>query len=315
MLDTDIGLWTTEAGPPAAAAAPAPRGAAPADDGPLRRALRALVASRGRVKAGAVVVLIRHLATLLAAGLQLSKALRTVARQMADTPLSAVVIELAEAVESGQMLSSAMASRPDVFDSLTINVVRAGEAGGTLAETLGELADDLEEKQALRRSVVGALVYPAIVLLIAAGVIAVVLVYVVPVFRDIYTKMKLDLPWITRVLLATSGVVVEGWWALGLGAVGAALGWRHARRRESVRRWCDRLVLQVPVVGRLRRTTMAARFFGAFATLIASGVSIVETLRLLSRLTGNTQMADAVDAVREHVSRGGRFSELLESYP
>ena len=309
-MTTDVRAWQ-----PDAAARPASPARAPsAGHTTLAGLLSRLGRSKGRVRPTDVVLMISHLATLLDAGLQLSKALRTVARQVRGTALGGVVTKLADEVQGGNMLSSAMAQRPDVFDSLTINVVRAGEAGGTLPKTLGQLADDMENKQALRRAVVGALVYPIIVLSIAAVVVGFVLVYVVPVFEGVYTKMKLDLPWITQLLLAASRTVLGGWWALLLGIAAAVAGFRALRRAERFRLLWDTLMLRVPLVGVVRCKAMAARFLSAFSTLIGSGVSIVETLRLMTRITSNSALRQAVEDIQHHVSRGGRMSDLMERH-
>ena len=315
-MSTDTDLWRDApllptASPWATEPPPRPDGR---EGGALGRVAAALGRSRGRVGSADQMLLMRHLSTLLSAGLQLSKALRTVARQMAGTRLAAIVTTLADEVSAGEMLSSAMACRGPIFDSLTINVVRAGEAGGTLPETLTELANDMEQKQTLRRNVVGALVYPAIVIAIAAAVIGFVLVYVVPVFEDVYTKMKLELPWITRLLLASSRLLLGYWWALALAGVAAGIGLHWARTAERTRRAWDDLMLRLPLFGALRRKALAARFLGAFATLIRSGVSIVETLHLMGRLVDNAIVCDAIGEIERHVTRGGRMSESMERH-
>jgi len=285
-----------------------------AETSTLRRLAGRLTASTGRVRSADKMIMMRHLSTLLTAGLQLSKALRTVARQMVGCRLGTIAGELAEDVSAGEMLSTAMACRAAVFDSLTVNVIRAGEAGGTLAETLTQLADDMEHKQAIRRSVLSAVLYPAIVMAIAACVVGFVLVYIVPVFEDVYTKMKLDLPWITQLLIGASRVLLRFWWALIPAAVGAVFGVRWALGIERVRRVWDSAMLRVPLFGSLRRKALAARFLGAFATLIRSGVSIVEALHLMNRLAENSVVRDAVADVERHVTRGGRMSEPMARY-
>ena len=317
-MGVDISAWRPEAGTAVAApsrqSAVGSRQSAAGSPGGMRRLARRLTASRGRVKAADVVVMMRHLATLLGAGLQLSKSLRTVARQVSGSPLGAVVSSLAQEVDAGEMLSMAMTRRADVFDSLTINVIRAGEAGGTLEKTLEQLADDMEKKQELRRTVVGAMVYPGIVIGIATVLVGFMLVFVVPVFEDVYTKMKLDLPWITRLLLAASRAVQSYWWALAAAAVGGTFGFRALKKMARFRRHWDRLLLSVPLFGSLRRKAIAARFLSAFATLVGSGVSIVESLRLLARLADNAVVEDAVREMHRHVSRGGRLSQPMERH-
>lgn len=270
--------------------------------------------SRGRVRTADLVGFVRHLATLLTAGLSLSKCLLTLAKQFEGTRIGDVIGELVYDVEGGELLSSAMSLRPEVFDSLTVNIVRAGEAGGTLPETLEQLADDMEKKQALRRTVVGAMVYPAIVVVIASGVVGFLLLFVVPTFKDVYEKMHLELPWITQLLLWTSRSAVQYWWVPVGAGIGLAAGWRPLMKVESVRRQWDSLALHVPLFGTVRRKAITTRFLSAFATLITSGVSVVEALRLMGGLVDNVVVQQAVDDIRQHVSRGGKMSEPMARY-
>jgi len=261
-----------------------------------------------------IVVFVRHLATLLNAGLPLSKSLQTVARQLDNPSLSDVVAELAEEVRSGEMLSDAMARKPKVFDPLTVNIIRAGEVGGNVAATLQDLATDLEKKDALRRAVKAAMVYPAVVVSIASLVVAFLLIYIVPSFQDVYRKMHLKLPLATRILLLVSGFLARYWWVLLMAVPGVVLGRRHLMQIEQVQRGWDRFVLRLPMLGKIRRRAIAARFLSTLATLVGSGVSIVESLRLMSTLTNSTVVRDAIDDIRRHVSRGGTIGQPMERY-
>ena len=270
--------------------------------------------SRGRVRTADLVAFVRHLATLLNAGLSLSKCLLTLGKQFEGAQLGEVVDGLVHDVEGGELMSSAMSLRPEVFDTLTVNIVRAGEAGGTLPETLGQLADDMEKKQALRRTVVGAMVYPAIVMVIASGVVGFLLLFVVPTFEDVYEKMHLDLPWITQLLLWASRVMAQWWWVPVVAGVGLTAGWKPLMRVEGVRRRWDVAMLHVPLFGTVRRKAITTRFLSAFATLLGSGVSVVESLRLMSGLVDNTVVQQAITEIRQHVSRGGRMSEPMARY-
>lgn len=280
----------------------------------LKSGLRALSTLGMRIRPAHIVLLVRHLATLLGAGLSISKSLKTVARQLDHPRLASIVSQLGDEVEAGEMLSSAMALHPAVFDTFIVNVVRAGEAGGTLAETLDDLANDLEKRETLRRTILGAMVYPAIVIVIASLVVTFLLVFVVPVFEGVFAKLGVPLPWITRLLLAASRLVLAFWWVPTLIVVALAVGWRPLMRIAQVRRAWDRLALHLPLLGKLRRKVTAARFLGAFSTLLGSGVSIVEALRLMSELADNLVVREAVDHIRHHVSRGGKMADPMEHY-
>ena len=286
----------------------------PQPEGLLGRLAAALRTRRARIRVSDIVVFVRHLATLLNAGLPLSKSLQTVARQLDNPSLSDVVAELAEEVRSGEMLSDAMARKPKVFDPLTVNIIRAGEVGGNVAATLQDLATDLEKKDALRRAVKAAMVYPAVVVSIASLVVAFLLIYIVPSFQDVYRKMHLELPLATRILLLVSGFLARYWWVLLMAVPGVVLGRRHLMQIEQVQRGWDRFVLRLPMLGKIRRRAIAARFLSTLATLVGSGVSIVESLRLMSTLTNSTVVRDAIDDIRRHVSRGGTIGQPMERY-
>ena len=279
-----------------------------------RGVLARLTARRGRLSARALAVTIRHLETLLRAGLPLAKALQTVAKQSDNRRLSAIMADIANEVASGQMLSLAMASRRELFDSLTVNVVRAGEASGRLPETLAKLALDLQKRDTLRRTVIGAMIYPAIVIVIAVGVVGFLMAFVMPTFEGVFTKMKLDLPLVTRVLLCISRATVHYWWVVLATFAALGVAWRPLMHHDKFRRHWDRIMLRLPMLGAIRRKAIASRFLGAFATLVGSGVSIVEALRLMVELADNSEARAAVDALRRHVSRGGKMSEPMEQY-
>jgi type IV pilus assembly protein PilC len=280
----------------------------------LARLGRTLRSGKGHANRRHVVVLVRHLSTLLNAGLPLSKSLLTLAQQFEDSRIAEIVTQMSREVEAGQMLSSAMSLHPDLFSSLAINVVRAGEVGGSLPETLEQLADETEKKQALRRTMIGAMVYPAIVIMLAGLIVGFLLTYVVPTFEGIYIKMHLELPLVTRALLAASRAAKHGWWVPILAGVGSAVGLRKLKQLDGFRRWWDNAMLNVPIAGKLRRKAIASRFLSAFATLIGSGVSIVESLRLMSDLADNLVVREAIAEIRRHVCRGGRMSEPMELY-
>jgi len=290
-----------------------PPGGSPAER-PTSRLAAALRARRSRIRAGDIVVFVRHLATLLNAGLPLSKSLQTVARQLENPSLSDVVAQLALEVRSGEMLSDAMSRKPKVFDPLTVNIIRAGEVGGNVAATLEDLAADLEKKDALRRAVKAAMVYPAVVVTIASLVVGFLLIYIVPSFQDVYRKMHLRLPLATQILLSVSGFLSHYWWLLLLAVPCGIAARRRLRRAERVQRYWDRLVLRLPMLGKIRRGAIAARFLSTFATLVGSGVSIVESLRLMSTLAESTVVRDAIDDIRRHVSRGGTIGRPMERY-
>jgi type IV pilus assembly protein PilC len=158
------------------------------------------------------------------------------------------------------------------------------------------------------------MVYPAIVLVIASGVVGFLLMFVVPTFAEVYKKMHLELPWITRLLLGASGLAVRLWWVPVLGGGGVALGWKPLLRVERFRRGWDRLMLVLPLFGRVRRMAITTRFLSAFSTLTGSGVTVVEALRVMSNLAVNVVAGEAITDIRNRVRRGGKVADAMERY-
>ena len=286
----------------------------PAGKAADRPTLFGITLPKPRVGLGDLVTFVRHLTALLGSGLALAKSLRTVGEQVENETLAEATLEVSREVESGSSFSAALSQRPDVFDALTVNVVRAAEVGGTLPESLLKLAGDLEKRRNMRRAIVGVLAYPLIVMSIGTLLVTALLLFVVPVFEQVFAKMKIPLPAITRLLLWTSRTAIEFWWAFPIVIVALAYAWRRARENEVFRYRWDKLMLRLPLVGKARRRVLAARFLSAFATLTQSGVSIVETLRLLGDLLPNAIIREALQDIQKHVTRGGRFTERMAAY-
>ena len=286
----------------------------PAGKAADRPTLFGITLPKPRVGLGDLVTFVRHLTALLGSGLALAKSLRTVGEQVENETLAEATLEVSREVESGSSFSAALSQRPDVFDALTVNVVRAAEVGGTLPESLLKLAGDLEKRRNMRRAIVGVLAYPLIVMSIGTLLVTALLLFVVPVFEQVFAKMKIPLPAITRVLLWTSRISIEFWWAFPIVIVALAYAWRRAKKSEVFRYRWDKLMLRLPLVGKARRRVLAARFLSAFATLTQSGVSIVEALRLLGDLLPNAIIREALQDIQKHVTRGGRFTERMSAY-
>ncbi len=272
-----------------------------ADAGPRGDALAGI-----RLPAPLLALTTRQLATLALSGMPLDQALAAVAEQADDTRAARLATQLRAQVSSGESLGAALARYPRAFSPLYRGLVGAGSETGRLAEVLARLADYLEAREALRQKVVLALVYPAIVTVIAFGVIAVLLVYVVPQVVSVYQQSRQTLPWLTQALIATSAFFrATGWlWLLalvfGLVAFGAAL------RRPALRARWHAFLLRLPVAGRLARSLDTARFASTLAILVGSGAPL---LRSLDAAAGVVRMlplqraaTDAAALVREGVA-------------
>jgi general secretion pathway protein F len=253
----------------------------------------------------------RQLAALVAAGLPLERALTALAEESEDARQRELVAHLKSEVNAGSPFARALASAPREFDEVYRAVVAAGEQSGALGAVLEKLADDLEERQALKSKLIGAALYPAIVSLIAIVIVIFLVTYVVPQVASVFTTSKRALPLLTVAMLGISGFV-RNWGWLMLLLLGAGIGTLLAlRRTPAFRLRLDAAFLTLPLVGRLARGYNAARFAGTLSMLASAGVPILKALQAASETLANRAMrADAMDALAQ-VREGAPIASAL----
>jgi type IV pilus assembly protein PilC len=256
----------------------------------------------------------RQLATLLRAGMPLLRALEVLDRQEKNVRMKKMLLALAEGIRSGGTLSDAMARHGRVFDRLYLNMVRAGEAGGALDLVFERLAGFQEKSQQLRGKVRAAMVYPLVVLVVAASILAGLLVFVVPKFKQIFADLLkgAPLPPLTRAVLAVSEGARAHWIGLLAGASVCGLVYHLGHRHPAGRRMLDRLVLRLPVFGELALKTLVARFSRTLGTLLSSGVPVLQALTIARDTCGNLRVAGAIGVVHDRVKEGEPMARPLE---
>jgi general secretion pathway protein F len=247
----------------------------------------------GRASLGEVT---RELAIMLAAGQDLDRALRFVVDNLANERARAILGEVRDKVRAGSSLAAALAAEPRSFSRLYIGMVRAGEAGGTLASTLERLATLLERERSLKSNLRSAMIYPAVLLTAAVGSLVLLLEYVLPQFAPIFEQAGAQLPASTRALMAIGGTLGAAGPYLLLGLLAAGLLARRALAVPAVRLDADRLLLRLPVVGSLMRETLAARLTRTLGTLLQNGMPLIAALGIAKEALGNLAAVQAVDA-------------------
>ena len=266
---------------------------------------------RRRVKSNDLVIFSRQLATMVDAGLPLIQALDALHEQTEQAGFKAVIGELIAAIEQGASFSEALAQHPKVFSGLFINMVRAGETSGTLSEILDRVAGYLEASAALRRKVISAVIYPAVVSGMALAITILLMVKVIPVFEDIYESFDSALPLPTQVLLAMSKFM-RRYFFLGIGAVVVAVvGLKMWIKTESGRFCFDRFKFRVPVFGELNKKICVSRFARTLGVLVRSGVPILSSLDIVGKTAGNKVIEAAVGEAIEEIKRGENIAEPL----
>ncbi len=264
-----------------------------------------------RLPAPLVTLTTRQLATLVQSGMPLDHALAAVAEQADDVRAANIVAALRTHVASGEALPTALARYPRTFSPLYRGLVGAGAETGRLADVLARLADYLEAREALRQKVVLALIYPAIVTVIAFSVIAVLLVYVVPQVVSVYQQSRQTLPWLTQALIATSAFFrATGWIWLALVVIVAA-AFALANRRPSFRARWHAWLLRTPVMGKLARSLDSARFASTLAILVGSGAPLLRSLDAASDVVRMIPLHRAAQAAAALVREGVTLSRAL----
>lgn len=269
--------------------------------------------SRRVFNATTLAVWTRQLAGLVGSGLPLERALTALADESDDDRQRELLAHLKSEVNAGSAFARALASAPREFDEVYRAVVAAGEASGALGTVLEKLADDLEERQTLRQKVLGAMLYPAIVSLIAFVIVIFLVTYVVPQVATVFVSSKRALPFLTVAMLSISSFVRSWGWAVALAGVGGLATLVVMRRGNAFRERSDAAVLRLPLIGRLTRGYNAARFGSTLAMLAGAGVPILKALQAAAETLSNRAMrADALDALVQ-VREGAPLASALAS--
>ncbi len=281
--------------------------------------LRAEAASTGRrkkVKTRSLQVFSRQFATMIDAGLSVVQSLVILEQQTDDRALAVVIRDVRSEVEGGMLLSQAMARHPRVFDRLYIAMVEAGEAAGILHIVLDRVALQIEKEMKIRRRVKGAMIYPTVVLCFAFCVLIGMLMFLVPVFQNLFVQLHGELPTLTKIIVALSNLV-RGYWFVIFPLIGGAIyGFRRWKRTPAGRRVWDRFKLRIPAgIGKVVLKVTMARFSRTLATLVAAGVDIIKALEISGQTAGNWVVESALADVRAKVHQGVPIAQPLIEDP
>ncbi len=263
------------------------------------------------VKLDDLVIFSRQLATMVESGITLVQALHILSEQAENRTLSDVTLGIKEAIEGGSSLHEAMARHPKIFSHLYINMVKAGETSGLLDEILDRLSTYLEKTAALQRKVKSSLVYPAVVITMAFIITLVLLIKVVPTFEGIFATLGGTLPLPTQILISVSNTLRHMFFALVILFGIAVFLFKKFIDTRKGRYWFDYRTLRVPIFGPLMRKVVVAKFSRTLATLVKSGVPILNALEIVGKTSGNLVVEGAVDKARDSIREGEPISEPL----
>ncbi len=265
----------------------------------------------GKVKPKELVVFTRQLATMLDAGLSLVQALESLAIQQKNPYFREVLTKIKNAIEEGSPLAEALRQYPKIFDNFYYHMVSAGEASGNLDETLARLATYMEKSLALKAKVKKAMIYPIVIIAVTTIVLGIIMVFVIPSFEKMFADMGQALPLPTMIVISVSRFVKKYFLAFVIGLVISIFLLKRYYRTERGRLHIDTLLLKLPLFGNLFRKVAVARFARTLGTLISSGVSIIEALRIAAKTAGNVVVERAINDIRKGIQEGQSIAEPL----
>ena len=273
------------------------------------------VPGAGRIRRKQLPVFSRLMAAMLDSGMPVVQVLATLEQDNPDKGFQAVLKGVKLRIEAGESLSQAFSHYPTVFEEMYLSMVEAGEAGGLLSSVMGRLAQYLEDEQKLRRKVISALMYPAMVTLVTIIITASMLIWLVPGFVDVYKGFDAELPGPTQVLVKLSNLLRTGFPFIILAMVLFGVSFSQYSKTEGGSIQVDRFKLKLPVFGELLQKVALARFAGTFASLVRSGVPILRAMEIVSSAIGNRYLGRILWIARDRIEGGEALSTALESHP
>ncbi len=267
--------------------------------------------SRKNVSNQKIVDFLRQLATLVEAKLPLVRSLTALIEQEDDKVFRPILEQVRERVQGGATMADALAFHPRFFSRLAVNMVRAGETGGVLEQSLNRLADFSEEEQDMRATIKGALVYPIVLTIIMGLAISMLMTFAVPKFQAIYQSMHTNLPPLTQALIAAANLFRGYWWLMLIGVVAGVILFKRWKETARARILLDKMKFRLPLLGVLTRKIAIARFSRTFGTLVDSGIPILLALNIAKDTASNSVIEDALDSVANNVKEGERIAKPL----
>jgi type IV pilus assembly protein PilC len=266
------------------------------------------------IKQKDIATITRQLSTMMKAGVPLIQSFEIVARGSNNPRVTSLLNDIRQDIETGTSLSAAFRKHPLYFDALYCNLVEAGEAGGILEQLLDRLAMYQEKTLAIKSKIKSALMYPIAVLIVAFVVVAVIMIFVIPAFKEVFTSFGADLPGPTLMVMAMSEFFVAWWWAI-FGFIGGGIyffmeAWK---RSEPMQNTMDRLLLRIPIFGPLIEKSVVARWTRTLSTMFSAGVPLVEALDSVGGASGNAVYRNATDAIQRDVSQGAALTVSMQA--
>lgn len=267
----------------------------------------------GGVSQKEILFFTRQFATLFSSGVPIVQAFDAMIGQIKNKRFRSIITQMRNDIEKGSSLAESMKRHPRVFSNLYVNMVRAGEEGGMLDKVLFRLADYYEKMLKLRRKIIGAMIYPSIVIAVAVLVVAIIMIFVIPTFSKLFGEMGLDLPLPTRITIGLSNFMVQTGFFMLLGIIGFFVFIKFFRRTEQGRKITDMVLLKLPIIGDILLKSSLSRFARTLGTLLGSGVPILNSMEISARASGNKIIEDVIINMRDDITGGKSLTEVLKA--
>jgi type IV pilus assembly protein PilC len=279
----------------------------------VRKQSALLKAGKKKITSADLAIFLRQMATMMSAGVPLVQSLEIVGRGHENPSMGEMVMGIKAHIEAGNSFANALGKYPLHFDDLVVNLVDAGEKSGTLEALLDKVATYKEKTEAIKKKVKKALMYPTAVIIVAFIVTGILLYFVVPQFQELFQGFGADLPAFTMMVIGLSHFVQEKWWVILLGLGGTGYAFFEAKRRSAAfRRFLDRAMLKIPVVGDILYKSAVARFARTLSTMFAAGVPLVEAMDPVAKAAGNIVFQDAILVMRDQVATGQQLQLTMQ---
>jgi general secretion pathway protein F len=266
----------------------------------------------GKSARSAVTAFTKELSTMLSAGIKLTDALTVLITQVSDTGLRSAITDIRDRVVTGESFTETLTEYERFFDVIYVSMMRVGEVTGTLDKSLATMSVFMEKRQRLEAKMTTVMIYPAVLIVFCVGAVLFLTIKVIPIIAEQITKMGQELPWVTRALMSSSEVL-RSWRVIPIiaGLLGIGWGYRKLMRTEKGTRWRDKFLLTLPGFGPLIKQRIVSRFASTLATLLGAGLSMAESLRVVSQVTGNKIMNEAVKQARDRILAGADIATPL----
>ncbi len=268
-----------------------------------------------RITSKEIHIFTRQLATLLGARIPLVPSLSSLIAQTDNPAFKKIIAQIKESVNEGKTLTNAMAEHPKVFSTIYLNMIRAGEASGSLDIVMEKLADFGEKQEALKGKLTAALIYPCVMALICVGVLFILITYIIPNITQVFVEMDRILPLPTRILLGVSDFLIAYWFVVAAFVVLVVVGTRFFIRSKRGRYLWDYLLLKIPVVGTVLQKIILARFSSTLGSLLESGVGLIASMEIVKTIMNNSRISQVVDEAIGQIREGKSMTISLSNSP